>query len=373
MKLLQKKKKSMRNKAVIGLGFGDEGKGLVTDFLCLQSPKDLVIRYSGGQQAGHTVVRDDISHVFSSFGSGTMNGNPTYWSKFCTVDPVGLFNELQVLLLMGLKPTLYIDGKCPVTTPIEKHINRLIDTVNGTCGVGVGATYQREENFHSILFEDLFFPKILQIKLDLLQAASEYTAVSMEAFLAAVKYITTSPHIIQSSFTDTGSEGLIFEGSQGLLLDQHYGFFPHVTRSNVGSKNILTIVDDVEFYAVTRAYQTRHGMGPMTNLDVPHKIQRDVNETNVYNKYQGHLRISILDLDLLEYGISKDERLSKNRDNLVITCLDHITEERKFTYNGGIVSCKTEDEFTIKVGAYLGFKKVYLSHTSDARGIKLLY
>lgn len=108
----------MANKAVIGLGFGDEGKGLFTDYLCSQSANPLVVRFSGGQQAGHTVVRDGIRHVFSNFCAGALQGAPSYFSKFCTIDPIGIVNELTVLLDKGVEPLLFIDTNCPVTTPL---------------------------------------------------------------------------------------------------------------------------------------------------------------------------------------------------------------------------------------------------------------
>src|SRR5574343_932195 len=104
-------------KACIGLGFGDEGKGITVDYLASQSPDSLVVRYSGGQQAGHTVCLNGIRHVFSNFGSGSLRGLPTYWSEHCTVDPVGIMNELNILTEQGINPILYIDGNAPVTTP----------------------------------------------------------------------------------------------------------------------------------------------------------------------------------------------------------------------------------------------------------------
>jgi adenylosuccinate synthase len=118
--------------AVIGLGFGDEGKGKVVSSLCSQSPDHdkIVVRYCGGHQAGHRVLLNDgSSHVFSHFGSGTLQGVPTYWSQFCTVDPMGLLNELDILLnkipiFSTDKIRLYIDAKCPITTPYEKIHNQ---------------------------------------------------------------------------------------------------------------------------------------------------------------------------------------------------------------------------------------------------------
>ena len=114
----------MISKAVIDCGFGDSGKGKVVSYFCSYFDHPLVIRFSGGQQAGHHVVLPDgPEHVFSNFGSGTLQGIPTYWSKYCTVDPVGILNELDILKDKGVEPKLYIDSFCPVTTPYEKTFN----------------------------------------------------------------------------------------------------------------------------------------------------------------------------------------------------------------------------------------------------------
>src|SRR5690606_12238557 len=109
----------MVGKAVIGIGFGDEGKGITTDFLCSRSRNPIVVRFSGGHQAGHTVVLNGVRHVFSNFGSGTLRGAPTYWAKYCTVNPIGIINELDSLIKKGITPKLYIDEKCPITTPYD--------------------------------------------------------------------------------------------------------------------------------------------------------------------------------------------------------------------------------------------------------------
>ena len=106
-------------KAVIGLCFGDEGKGRVVDFL----DHSLTIRFSGGQQAGHGVIRNGEKHTFSNFGSSTLKGIPTYWSKFCTVDPVGMIRELNELMKINVNPLIYIDGDSPITTPYDKFYN----------------------------------------------------------------------------------------------------------------------------------------------------------------------------------------------------------------------------------------------------------
>ena len=361
----------MRNKAVIGLGFGDEGKGLVTNYLSLQDPYAVVVRYSGGQQAGHTVVKDNVRHIFSNFGSGTLNNAHTYWSQYCTVDPIGIYNELQILLEKQVSPKLFIHRKCPVTTLMDKRINQEKDSINGTCGVGVGSTKQREEDHYSLLFEDLFNPTALNIKLGLIQ--NYYQRYDeLETFKQYVNFVTNSPHI--SAYTNLPFiSAKIFEGSQGLLLDQNYGFFPHVTRSNVGTPNILELGYNPECYAVTRAYQTRHGNGPMTNMHIEHNIKSNPEETNVYNLWQGHFKVSILDLDLLQYAVSKDSYLNENRHTLVVTCVDHILDDLRFTCNGKVHSFATPEDFLSAMANLLNFENVLVSYSDKSENIQRLY
>lgn len=361
-------------KAVIGLGFGDEGKGTTVDYLCRNSKRPesvLVVRYSGGQQAGHTVVTPEGKrHVFSNFGSGTLSGSATYWSKFCTVDPVGMTRELEDLLKIST-PTIIVDTDAPVTTPYEiwKDSSK---NENMTCGVGVGETFKREENFHSLTFGDLFHPIAMNEKIELIREYYEFnhrndlqTQEHWSNFMESVEKITSCPYIQCSNDhgkTFSQYSGIIFESSQGLLLDQHYGFFPYVTRSNTGTKNILEMTDprDLSLYLVTRAYQTRHGKGMMTNTALPHNIVEDPNETNVENQFQGKFRISLLDLDLLKYSLSKDFHIRNcpvEQKTLVVTCLDHVRNEWRFTENGKIHACSSEDEFVETVRKKLGFQK----------------
>ena len=364
----------MNSNMVVGLGFGDEGKGLVTNFLCKESPNSLVVRYSGGQQAGHTVVHNGKRHVFANFGSGTLNGNPTYWSKYCTFDPIGFLNELYVLKSLGVRPIIYIDRNCPITTPFEKKISTL--DKNGTCGVGVGATWKREEAFQSLVFSDLLDPIIFKIKFDLI--CQYYTDVFTSSPASLSSAIATFKQYVEeirkNHSNKCSSKNLlhecsdnIFESSQGLLLDQHYGFFPHVTKSNVGSPNVLELGFKPECWLVTRAYQTRHGNGPMTNEGIEHHFDLNPKETNVFNKFQGNFQVSLLDLNLLKYAISKDPYISKFRDNLVITCLDQIQNDLRFTYNGKIVQASSNQDFAEKINYELGCNMVYISESDTSK------
>jgi adenylosuccinate synthase len=366
-------------KAVIGLAFGDEGKGLVVDYLTLKSENmPLIVRFSGGQQAGHGVFVEDKKHIFSNFGSGTLRGASTYWSKFCTVDPVGLSKELDILIEKGINPKIYIDGDSPVTTPYDKFHNKnnKADLDHGTCGLGIGSTINREEHYHSFTFSDLFYPWILDTKLELIKNFYGNIDLSeaVEEFLTSCYRITNCDNVkltygIPTEYSD--SEDIIFEGSQGLLLDQWYGFFPHVARTNTGTKNILGITDkNFEVYLVTRAYQTRHGNGPMTNNDIDIEIKIDADETNINNKYQGEFKRKVLDVSLLKYAMNKDKYIRETLDKvLVITCLDHLTEY-VFTYDEKLIYCKDEKEFVSRISNILEIEKVYVSRSHFADKIE---
>ena len=277
----------IKSQAVIGCCFGDEGKGKVVSYLCSQSEikRPLVIRYCGGHQAGHHVVIDDkCDHVFSNFGSGTLQGVDTYWSEYCTVDPVGIINELIELKSKLISPYLYINENCPITTPYEKIANVKADKLSGhgSVGVGVGQTFQREEDHYSLTVSDLFHPKVLRIKLELLRKYYhieniDYNNIYEESiynFKRSCEKIIDSYYIkITNAINVKMYDNFIFEGGQGLLLDQNFGFFPHVTRSNTGTKNILKMGFSPEIFLVTRAYLTRHGNGPLTNENIHHSIK----------------------------------------------------------------------------------------------------
>ena len=370
----------MSNKAVIDLGFGDSGKGRVVDWLCAQQIKDKKkplynVRFSGGHQAGHHVVLEDkTEHVFSNFGSGTLCGAETIFSKFCTIDPVGILTELAILKSIGLEPKLHIHYACPVTTPYDKAYNKKRDAMlqHGTCGVGFGATLDREAQHYSLLASDLVNPGILKIKLELI--ADFYKSLIQPLFFKTIKkeadlfleqcvklVESKNINILGSQFNSFVYDGVIFEGSQGLLLDQDIGFFPHVTRSNTGLTNVIKLCNNQaappHTFFVTRAYQTRHGNGPMTNEGIAHNIKKNPFEQNLNNGPQGAFRTTLLDVDLIEYALAKDS-LKRNTQltgeiaipaTMVITCLDLIKNDYRFTYRGEIITCEDEQDFLDKL------------------------
>lgn len=365
-----------KNKIVIGLGFGDEGKGMFVDYLCSHSPNSLVIRFNGGHQVSHTVVTDKFTHMFSNFGSGTLRGCPTYWSDKCTVNPEGLINELGILTDKEIQPKLYIDERCPITTPYDILYNIEEERKNkhGSCGVGFGATIEREEKHYSLTFFDLFYPSIFKAKMKSIQNFynSVFNLEHYKNFYECCKILTKIGNV-EKVYGCPKFNNYIYEGAQGLLLDKDIGIFPNVTRSNTDISNILGMIifEENEIFLVTRAYQTRHGNGFITNENIPHNILDNPLESNIENIYQGKFRKTLLDLSLLEYGLEKEKYIKKNKNlNLVITCLDHIVNDYRFTYKEKIINCSNKKEFIKKISDILKIKSVYISKNSNSKYVE---
>jgi adenylosuccinate synthase len=109
----------------------------------------------------------------------------------------------------------------------------------------------------------------------------------------------------------------------------------------------------------------------MSNKNLPHNLSENPLETNVLNDWQGKFRKTLLDVSLLEYAISKDRFIKESeKKNLVITCLDQIKNEYRFTYNGEIIGCSSEREFVSTISEILNIYNVYLSRGSESKQIE---
>ena len=332
---------------VLDLGFGDSGKGVTVDYLAKVNPQEsLVIRFSGGHQVGHTIQVGDFVHTFSNFGSGTLRGVPTYYSQYTTMFPPGILMEYQQI--KQFNPRLIFAPLTMVTTAYDIAFNRSREKLlqHGSCGVGFGATIDRNLDGVKLFVKDManawVFKQKLQAIKDYYQQKTHNTQLE-QGFKEEINNIDDSTFIELSqqcsqlysveNFVTVKSryQHLIFEGSQGIMLDQEHGIFPHVTRSSTTSQNAFEIINqssviakEIDIYYVTRCYQTRHGNGPMSNNQ---KIELKNNETeaNQNNKYQGAFRIAELDVELLNYALSSDSPYhgSHQVNNiLVVTCLD---------------------------------------------------
>lgn len=375
--------------AVIGLQFGDEGKGSFTQHLSIlnhnKDRKNLIVRFNGGHQAGHTVVYNKTRHIFSSFGSGTLVNEPTFWSKNCTVFPPALFNEYHVLKEKGITPKIIFDPLCPVTTPYDVISNKQTNgkTKHGSTGVGFGATIKRQEDYYKLYYQDLFNRTIAEAKMSAIKNYYEniYGEINIDdevdIWFKCVDALIEDGLITQEKLAiyTNGLENydnIIFEGAQGILLDMDFGFFPNVTRSNTTTANIRDLILDLglgfgvgeqlKTFYITRTYQTRHGNGFMTNEHLSPKLINTKNETNLDTSYQGKFRKSLLDLDLIKYAIQCDSNFGGEyeKKSIVITCVDQLPDGViSFTKNKEVFT-KHIEEFKEIIKKEFGYD-VYIS------------
>lgn len=361
----------MQTKIVIGLGYGDEGKGVTTDALCRRAERPLVVRFSGGHQAGHTVVSPDgRRHVFSNFGAGTLSGAATFWSRHCTFNPVGFAAERAALVRLGVEPNFFVDPLAPVTTPYDVLYNRHLERGqrHGSCGLGFGATVARHEGPAKLHAMDLLDDFVLGQKLPAVAAhyarlgvvfEEERLAQLLDDFHRAVtevRSIQFGTRGLAQVLVEHNFDQVIFEGSQGLLLDQEVGYFPHVTRAYVSTKNALELLQKCglpapEVYYVTRAYQTRHGNGPLTNEHLKPLLRETPEETNVFNEWQGEQRRSLLDVNQLRFALTADAAYSYGLPrHLVVTCLDQLAGPWLATDDGRRVGLDSARSLAARLG-----------------------
>lgn len=328
----------MRARVVIGANFGDEGKGLVTDYLCHTEGAGVVVRFNGGAQAGHTVVRPNGDrHIFHHFGSGSFEGIPTYLSQFFIVNPIAFFKELQELIKLGLIPTVYAHPECLVTTFADMIINQRLeedrgDKRHGSVGMGINETIERSGVSElKITMADIWNgSKSIESKLR--EICNNYATFRtgkpiedienmVEVYL---KEITTLADCIHPAGIGDCKDP-VFEGAQGLLLDQNNKeFFPHLTRSNTGMQNVRALcnqagIDDITTYYVSRTYLTKHGAGTLPGEDANMRFPDD---TNLEHRWQGALRFAPLNYEELQKRCFVDY---KNGDyKLVLTHQDQL-------------------------------------------------
>ena len=327
----------MKNAIVIGAHYGDEGKGQTVAALAATGDFAWVVRFNGGHQVSHTARKGDINHTFSNFGAGTLEGIPTYWSQFCTVHPTGFMNEVHDLKIKDVRPIIYIDPNCPITTPYDIVANQQnAKNGHGTVGVGFGATIEREVEGCSFLAKDLILG-INHITAKIFEVGQHYgfpenLPESIDSF--TLNCCFTTNHAKVQAAPITSNQGVIFEGAQGLHLDQDFGVFPHVTRSNTTTKNAITLITklkreklDNEVIYVTRPYVTRHGNGSLLR-EGAFTPPKNCDEANVSSVWQGDLRYAPIDLTEMERGISYDIAMGNfpAKRRIAVTCLHHVDD-----------------------------------------------
>lgn len=273
---------------VIGAQWGDEGKGKITDFLA--EGADVVVRYQGGNNAGHTVIANDKKYKLHLIPSGIL-----YDDKLCiigngvVIDPKALLDEIEYLKNEGIRvdnKKLLISDRAHVIMPYHKKIDALSEKKRGskdigTTGKGIGPCYTDKHERTGIricdlLNKEVFYEKLktnLEVKNRLIREIYEDEEMNFdEIYNTYIEYAEKLKDFITDTSVvlyDNIKEGkkVLFEGAQGTLLDIDYGTYPYVTSSHpiaggvcIGSGIGPTMIDRV--VGVCKAYTTRVGKGP---------------------------------------------------------------------------------------------------------------
>jgi adenylosuccinate synthase len=336
--------------AVIGANFGDCGKGLIVDYLA--NHLTLVVRFNGGAQAGHTVVTPEgRRHEFHHVGAGTFRGATTLLSRFFIVNP--LLYAREHAALGKIRPP-FVDRHCRVTTPLDMLVNVAVeaqrgDRRHGSCGVGVNETVTRCEQEADRLTVGQLTRASWSDVLDRMYVHHVRRAAVLgvphvpfsEAQNLFIRWrqdvrclLTSSLLVDDASLLGDYDGPVVFEGAQGLRLDEQAPGFPHVTRSRTGLTNVLELLqlagrtEPLDVTYVTRCYVTRHGAGPLRFERDGHPYGWTGPETNVENEHQGRLRYALLWSDDLAETVTRDVWQAEDRHPvrpaLAVTCLDQV-------------------------------------------------
>jgi len=367
---------------IVDLGFGDSGKGTIVDFLTRHTGAKLVVRFNGGAQAGHNVITTDGKHhTFSQFGSGSLvPGVKTILSQDVAVHPIALQAEAKHLESLGVEnpmENLIIHENCLITTPYHQALNCIQELSrgahrHGSCGVGFGETirYSQLPAMNVIRARDLLgyrgVSPLLRMKLQVLRKTilSEIEHIPREDHylnfeelitinkwhdvlaleqnvdvIAELMSAAINPNNIWSTGMIAplinGTDVVIFEGAQGVLIDEDWGFAPYNTWSKTTGRNILNVApflkNKLHMIGVVRTYPTRHGPGPFPTFSGG-RTAAFPDKYNPTNRWQGVLRTGFFDMSLFRYALDACyEDLPIN--GLAITHLDQIDRGGVWTYS----------------------------------------
>lgn len=323
----------MSVKIVIGKNFGDEGKGLAIDYFASKCEKAdhaaICVRHNGGAQAGHTVDLPDKRFVFSQLSSGSFRAAETYWADHFLPDLYKLSAEQSAFSsLAGRIPQIYASPACRCTYIGDVLLNMLLETArgqnrHGSCGMGINEAVVRSVSFPlylgdiiglgaSALYSKLkilqkeYLPiRLSELKLDQKNAGEYGEMLHNDTILRnTAEEMARSAETVQLKEQDflKTYDDILFEGAQGLLLDECYlKYAPHLTSSRTGlfepARILRSIFGDdtalpkTEIAYITRSYVTRHGAGPLPyEFPCAQSIYAQNDQTNVSNEWQGTLR-----------------------------------------------------------------------------------
>lgn len=277
----------MANVVVVGAQWGDEGKGKIVDWLSERA--DVIARFQGGHNAGHTLVVDGVTYKLHALPSGVVRGGKlSVIGNGVVLDPWHLIKEIETVRAQGVEispETLMIAENTPLILPVHGELDRAREAQIsvakiGTTGRGIGPAYEDKVGRRAIRVADLADPATLETRVDrlLLHHNTLRRGLGMEevdraGLIAQLQEI--APEILQYAapvwkvLNEKRKAGkrILFEGAQGALLDIDFGTYPFVTSSNVlaGQASAGTGIgpNSIDFVlGIVKAYTTRVGEGP---------------------------------------------------------------------------------------------------------------
>ena len=392
-------------KAVIGKNFGDEGKGLATDFLCLGGAKNLVVRANGGAQSGHTVETGTKRFVFHELSSGSFRGADTYWAATYHPDLYKLSEEIEEFrAVSGFVPRIFVSPEAGITTVLDVLLNMAFETArgagrHGSCGMGIYETELRERAGYKITVGDLINSDETRLINKLSEIRNNYVLKRLNEEKITVAGIGEYGELIEDDnvvinyaktvynnlkFVESVAfeqelfqkyEQVVFENGQGLLLDSECKrFYPNVTGSRTGLANIAQILKNVgekldEVLYVSRSYVTRHGAGELPCECAASNIPGLITDvTNLPNEWQGKMRFGLHEsVEEFVKPVMEDIKELNYRPKLSLL-LTHLNEtDGCVMLKGGRVSL---DAFREKLQDTGTFENVFLSYDKFAENIK---
>ena len=277
----------MPTRLIIGVQWGDEGKGKIVDLLSDQA--EVVVRYQGGANAGHTIKFDGETHILHLIPSGIFHENTVcVIGNGVVIDPEALLNEMQKVTNLGvkLKGRLFISETAHIILPFHKKLDAAkeshdTETAIGTTGRGIGPAYMHKTARLGLRMIDLCYPDQLKEKV---QQVADYSNCLLKHLYASeeinpdeiVKQLSEYGQLFKPYITNTverlhkhhqNGENILLEGAQGALLDLDHGTYPYVTSSSPTSGGAATGTGlpptaFSEILGITKAYCTRVGNGP---------------------------------------------------------------------------------------------------------------
>ncbi|HXP96794.1 MAG TPA: adenylosuccinate synthase [Telmatospirillum sp.] len=285
----------MGNVAVVGAQWGDEGKGKVVDWLSERA--DVVVRFQGGHNAGHTLVIDGVTYKLSLLPSGVVRGKPSIIGNGVVVDPWALLAEIDRIAELGVSITpdvLKLAENAALILPLHGHIDRAREEASGTSkigttGRGIGPAYEDKVARRAIRVCDLDDDAVLEMKIERLLAHHNallrglgMAEVEGHDLLAQLKEIAPRilpyAEVVWQHLEEARRAGkrILFEGAQGAMLDVDHGTYPFVTSSNTVSGQAASGAGvgpgQVGYVlGICKAYTTRVGAGPF-----PTELSNDI-------------------------------------------------------------------------------------------------